>query len=249
MCGPGQRELAELSAAAPGLRGQRAQGRGRAQVAGAVIEQLARHGARTLAVRGFRHRDPAGRLDDAVEAPPAAPRPAAAPRGQAHHHQPGMAFGQDVRGQPEAFQGVRAVPVHQDVGAGQQVVPPGVPLDGAEVEQRAALAGHAVIAVQGQFRPVRRVEPQDVRAEGGQVPGGHRAGDDAGQVKHPQARSGQRTGGPRTGRRAADPGSFDQPGRGDGLARRLRPPVRLAPDGSGDPARADHQVLRLPRGQ
>jgi len=101
-----------------------------------------------------------------------------------------MAFGQGVRGQSEALQGVRAVSVYQDVGAGQQVVPPGVPLGGAEVEQRTALAGQAVIAVQSQFRPVRRVEPEDVRAEGGQVPGGHRAGNDAGQVKHPQTRSG-----------------------------------------------------------
>ena len=97
MRGPGQGQLAELGAAAGGLPGQRLQRGGRAQVAGAVVEQLARQRAGPLPVRGFGHRDPGRRLHDAVETPPAAPRPAAAPRRQAHHHQARMPLGQGLR--------------------------------------------------------------------------------------------------------------------------------------------------------
>src|ERR1019366_2430968 len=78
--GPGQAELAELRATSRRLRGQRAQRGGRAQVAGAVIEQLAGQRAGPLAVGRLGHRDAAGRLDDAVEAAPSAPRPVAPPR-------------------------------------------------------------------------------------------------------------------------------------------------------------------------
>ena len=62
-----------------------------------------------------------------------------------------------------------------------------------EVEQRAALAGQPVVGVQRQFRPLRRVEPEHLRAERGQVPGGHRPGDDPGEVEHPDPRGGQRS--------------------------------------------------------
>ena len=103
--------------------------------------------------------------------------------------------------------------------------------------------------MQRQLGPVRRVEPEHVRAERAEVPGGHRAGDDAGEVEHPDARGGQRPGRPPARRRAADRPRFDQPGRGDRLAGRLRPPAGLAADGGGDPARAGHQVLGLPRAQ
>ena len=126
---------------------------------------------------------------------------------------------------------------------------PAVAVGRAEVEQRAALAEQPVVGVQRQFGPVRRVEPEHVRAERAEVPGGHRAGDDAGEVEHPDARGGQRSGRAPARRRAADRRRFDQPGRGDRLARRLRPPAVLAADGGGDPARAGHEVLRLPRAQ
>jgi len=36
-----------------------------------------------------------------------------------------MPFGQLLRSQPEPFQRVRPVPVHQDVGRGEQFVQPG----------------------------------------------------------------------------------------------------------------------------
>src|SRR6266568_911974 len=179
--GPGQGQLAELGAAVRGLPGQRLQRGGRAQVAGAVVEELARHRARAPVI-GLRHRDAARRLDDAVEAAPAAPRPPAAPRREAHHHQAGLSLRQDLRAQPEPVQGVRAVPVHQDVGAGEQFVQPGGALGGTEVEQRAALADEPVVDMLRQLGPVWRVEPEHLRAERAEVPGGHRSGDDPGEV-------------------------------------------------------------------
>ena len=244
--GPGQRQFPELGAAAGGLPGQRLQRGGRAQVAGAVVEQLARQRAGPLAVRRFRHRDPGRRLHDAVEPPPAAPGTAAAPRRQADHHQAGMPFGQRPRSQPEPLERVRPVPVHQDVGGGEQLVQPGVPAGRAEVEQRAALARQPVVGVQGQLRPVRCVDAEHVRAERAEVPGGHRAGDDPGQVEHPDARGRPRARGPPARRRASDRRPLDQGGRGDRLPGRLSPPAVLRTDGGGHPAGAGHQVLSLP---
>ena len=160
-----------------------------------------------------------------------------------------MPLRQDLRAQPEPVQRVRPVSVHQDVGAGEQFVQPGAAIPGAEVEQRAALAEQPVVAVQRQFRPIRRIQPEHVRAERGEVPGRHRAGDDAGEVEHPDARGGQRPGRPPARRRAADRRGFHQRRRGDRPARRLRPPAGLATHGGRDPARAGHQVLGLPGAQ
>ena len=214
-----------------------------------MVEELARQRAGPLAVRGFGHRDAGRRLHDAVEPPPAAPRPSAAPRRQAHHDQAGMPLRQGLRVQPELVQRVRPVSVHQDVGAGEQVVQPSAAAGGAEVEQCAALAEQPVVGVQRQLRPVRRIQPEHVRAERAEVPCRHRAGDDAGEVEHPDARGGQRPGRAPARRRAADRRRFHQRRRGDHLARRFRPPAGLVADGGRDPARAGYQVLGLPGAQ
>jgi hypothetical protein len=157
-----------------------------------------------------------------------------------------MPLRQRLRIQPEPVQRVRPVPVHQHVGAAEQVMQPVMAAVHAEVEQRAALGEQSVIGLHGQLRLVRRVEPQHVGAERSEVPGRDRSGDDAGKVEHPDARGGQLPGRAPARRRAADRGRLHQRRRGDRLARRLRVPAGLVADGGRDPARAGHQVLGLP---
>jgi hypothetical protein len=160
-----------------------------------------------------------------------------------------MPLRQSLRAQPEPVQRVRPVSVHQDVGVGEQLVQPGAAAAGAEVEQRAALAEQPVVAVQRQLRPVRRIQPEHLRAERAEVPGRHRAGDDAGEVEYPDARGGQRPGRAPARRRAARRRRFHQRRRGDRAARRFRPPAGLVADRGRDPARSGHQVLGLPGAQ
>ncbi|CAM5278741.1 hypothetical protein SGLAM104S_06163 [Streptomyces glaucescens] len=101
---------------------------------------------------------------------------------QLGHHQPGPPLDQLLGTEPEPVQRARPVAGDDDVRRGEQLLE-GAPV-GREVQGGGPLAEARVGVLVGQLGQPRRVHPQHVRAEQGEGAGGHRSGDDPGQVQH-----------------------------------------------------------------
>src|SRR5690606_26496120 len=133
----------------------------------------------------------------------------------------------------QAVEGAGSQPVDEEVGAGEQALEGGPALGGAQVQAGGALAGHDV-GGDRRLVPVRRVDPQHLVAEQGEVAGGDRAGEHPGEVEDPQ--SGQRSAG-RTGEgeRAAGGavGQGDERLGGDGTALLVAGPLLRGAQGRG----------------
>ena len=185
--------------------------------------------------------DAGGRLHEGVEAAPVAPRPRRPPGRQPDGDEVGMPLGQRRGSQPERVERAGPVALDDDVGLREQFLhgPPvrragevqdDVPLADAGVDQPAAVVGQP-----------RAVDPQHVGAVGRERAGGHRAGDDPGEVEDAQAVGGS-VGGParRATRRSVIRGSA----RDRRALRMLAPLRRRAHRGRRAPGR-DHRRLQV----
>ncbi len=137
-----------------------------------------------------RHRrDPGGRLHQAVEAAPLAPRPVRAPCRQLRHDQSGPPLHQRLGRETEPVQGARPVPGDDHVGRREQLLEgPPVP---RQVQGRGPLPEPRVGVLVGEFGATRGIDAQDVGAQQGEGAGGDRARDDPGQVQDPYPGGGQ----------------------------------------------------------
>ncbi len=191
--GAGEREAAQVGAAVRPLLGEGVEDRGGGEVAGAVVEKLARERAGGAVGVRFDGGDAARRLDDAVEAAALGPGAGESPGAELGDHEAGMTVGEVLRREAEA--GERAGPVAEqdDVGAREELLEATRARVVAQVEEGAPLAEQRVGGrPRLEVREVRRVEPQHVRAEGAEVAAADRPGDHPGQVEDPHARRGQR---------------------------------------------------------
>ena len=196
-------------AAPPGQPGERAGGQ---QVAGGMVEGLNGQRRRSVA-RGCDHAgmgDARAHLHEAVESAPAGPRPGPPVGIEADVDQAGPGSPTGGEAEPQPLQGTRTVAVDQYVGGVQEPEEPLTSAVGGQVQEGAALPDRHLGDDSG-LVPPRRVDAQDLGPPSGQQAGGHRAGQDPGQVEHPHA--GQRTG-------RVDLRAFDLPGALDLLDRR-----------------------------
>ncbi len=219
------------------------------EVSGRVVERLGRQRAGGAAVGRLGERDAGGGLDDAVEAAMVAPGSDAAPRVERGDDQPRSTLRQVLRRQAEPVERPGPVAGDDDVGRREQGVER-LPLR-AEVQQRRSLAHAGVEVLLRDLREAGRVESEHVRAEVGEGPRGHRAGDDPGQVEHPQAggrsQRSRRWRAQSSGRRFPDRLPRDQRESFHRGALRVPHPLLVRADGDADASRGRDRLLGLDR--
>ena len=171
----------------PALAAQTVECGGSGQVAGAVVEKLARKCARFAPAGGLARGQPGRCLDHAVEPSARGPGTLMAPRVHDHDNRSGVALGDLLRGKAEPVQGARPIAVHENIGLIEECVQALHPGWGGQVKCAAALAEQSVReGARCHVTPARRVDAEHVRSERGEQPGADRPGDDAGEVKDPR---------------------------------------------------------------
>ena len=186
----------------------------RHQVARGVIERL---GGQLLGARGDAGRfrlgvvDAAGILHQRVEAAARGPWAGVAVGRQRDRDDAGADLGAGLGREPEGGDPARPIPLHEDVRLSQQAAEPLAVLLGAQVERGRELAATRVDVEQRKSGQMRRRDAHDVGAVRRERAAAHRAGDDARQIEHADARQRPLPGGrQRAGRRLADLADLEQ---------------------------------------
>ena len=121
-CRSSERHPADYGAAMAALAPQTVE-RGRCcQVAGSVVEELARKRARLAPVEGLARGQPSSPLNDAVEAPAAGPGTLMAPRRENHDDRPGVTLRDLLSRKSEPVQGAGSVALDNNVGVVEESV-------------------------------------------------------------------------------------------------------------------------------
>ena len=233
---PRERHPGHAAAPGAGPAADRGDGGGGHQVAGRVVEDRQRPPVRLADAgpRAARQRHSGAVLHQRVEAAAVPPRAGPAVGAERDLDEPGRDGLPGRLAQPEAVEGARAQPVHEDICVRQQTGEERLPLAGREVERRAPLAEGEVARADAVGLVVAgRVDPQHLRPESGQQAGRHRPGQRPGDVKDAQPR--QRAPGHRLPVAAAPAGRRDvheRLGRHGG-AGRMRGPLPDAAAGGG----------------
>jgi hypothetical protein len=134
----------------------------------------------------------------------------------------GTDLGTRLRREPERGHPARPIPLHEDVRLSQQAAEPLAVLLGAQVERGRELAATGVRVQQRKSGQMRRRDAHNVGAVRRKRAAAHRAGDDARQIEHADARQRPLAGGwQRAGRRFADLADLEQ------RKLRYRAPLRM----------------------